>query len=183
MIGRASLALAGLAALCLTACQAPPAPPAPTPAPPEPVARPAPAPVPAKPPETASRPTPAPPAVVEPMVSSASSVDGFKRDFAARVLRMNPHLIFDGRLPEMLYAVVVLEVTVNASGHPTRVNVMRTPGYARELGTVAADSVRRAAPMQPAAAVLRGARELTFTETWLFREDGKFQIRTLAGRQ
>lgn len=139
-------------------------------------------------PSTPQRPGPttAPPPGVPstpPSQSSATNLDGYKRDFARRVIATSSHLTFTGKLPEVLHAVVVMQITVNTAGQATRVTVMRTPDYARELGQVAADTVRRATPLPiPARALMRGS-ELQFTETWLFRANGTFQMRALADPQ
>jgi protein TonB len=57
--------------------------------------------------------------------------------------------------------------------------VLRSNGI-RSLERRAIQSVRAAAPLPiPAAGLLRrGAADIT--ETWLFRDDGRFQVRTLA---
>ena len=66
---------------------------------------------------------------------------------------------------------------VDDRGQATRVNVMRTPDHARHLGKVAVDTVRRAGPYgAPSRDLLAGKRELVFTETWLFRDDERFQF-------
>ncbi len=103
---------------------------------------------------------------------------------AGQILKINQSRTFEGRPPHFLKAVVVLQIAVDDAGRPTRVNVMRTPDHARHLGRVAADTVRRAGPFSaPDRSLLAGKRELVLTETWLFRDDERFQIRSLAQEQ
>jgi protein TonB len=75
-----------------------------------------------------------------------------------------------------------LQIAVDAGGQPTRVAVLRSNGYT-ELDRIAVQSVRRAAPLpHPSRFIMHGGG-LEYTETWLFRDDGRFQIRTLAQPQ
>ena len=95
----------------------------------------------------------------------------YQRDFAEKVARVNRDAIADS-LPDMLKSVVVLNVAIDSRGNLTDVSVRRSNGYT-ELEQRAMQSVRRAAPF-PAP-----GESLSFLETFLFRDDGRFQIRTL----
>lgn len=97
--------------------------------------------------------------------------EAYKRDVASRIAQANQGAIADA-LPDMLKSVVVLNVAVDPGGHLTEVSVRRSNGY-RELEDVALESVRRAAPFPPP------GRAVAFLETFLFRDDGSFQLRTL----
>lgn len=114
--------------------------------------------------------------------STAASLDGYKRDAARRIYFSNRTLLFDGAPPPVLKSLVVLSIRTDAAGKPTRVAVLRSNGY-RDLEQRAIRSVHDAAPLPvPRASVLhKGAVE--YVETWLFRDDGRFQIRSLAVAQ
>jgi periplasmic protein TonB len=159
-----------LVALLLAACGAPtpPAPEKPAAPPPAPVAL-----VPAPPgPPQATAPTLPPP---------RTPLDAYKRDVAQRILSANAAQIFEGRPPEILEAVVVLQFTIERSGTLTGLKTLRSRHPAQEK--VALASVRAAAPFPaPPTALLRSSR-VEVAETWLFRDDGKFQIRSLAEPQ
>ena len=157
-----------LAALLVAACGAP-TPPAPEkPAAP---AAPAPAPAPSAPPQAAVPALPPP----------RTPLDAYKRDVAQRILSANAAHTFEGRPPETLQAVVVLQFTIERSGTLTGLKTLRSRHPAQEK--VALASVRAAAPFPaPPVALLRSSR-VEVAETWLFREDGKFQIRSLAEAQ
>jgi len=131
-------------------------------------------------------PTAPPPAAVivpvappPPLKSSASTVDGYKRDVAMEIHRANPQHLFEGVPPPVLKSIIVLSITVDSKGQPTRIEVFRSNGYT-ELDELAMQSVRRTAPLPYPNGVLTNAGTLQFTESWLFRDDGRFQIRTLA---
>jgi protein TonB len=154
-----------LAVLLVAACGAP------TPPAPEKPAAPPPAPV-----------APAPPqAAVPKLPPPRTPLDAYKRDVAQRILSVNAARTFEGRPPEILQAVVVLQFTIERSGTLTGLKTLRSRHPAQEK--VALASVRAAAPFPaPPAALLRSSR-VEVAETWLFRDDGKFQIRSLAEPQ
>lgn len=130
---------------------------------------------PAQPPRSAARAAPAP--RQEPVIP-ALTLDGYKRAFAAQVARASPE-VFEDPVPEMLKSVVVLDITIGHDGRLQRVAVRRSNGY-RALENLAMDSVRRAAPFAaPSFAVRRADGSVNFLETFLFRDDGRFRIRSL----
>ena len=167
------LGIAALAAL-LTACPAvdrTPTP-APTPAPPS-------SPAPSRPPVIT--PAPAPTPVPGPRASTAATLDGYKIDLARRIHQVYAARIFPGKPPEVLHAIVVLQMVIDASGTPSNVRILRTPSYAQDQARFAVQSVYAAGPLpRPTATVLGRGRSIEFTESWLFRTDGTFQIRSLA---
>jgi protein TonB len=158
-----------LAALLVTACGAPtsPAPEKPAAPPPAPAVAPA--------------PPAAPQAAVPKLPPPRTPLDAYKLDVAQRILSANAAHTFEGRPPEILQAVVVLQFTIERSGTLTGLKTLRSRHPAQEK--VALASVRAAAPFPaPPVALLRSSR-VEVAETWLFRDDGKFQIRSLAEPQ
>ena len=115
-------------------------------------------------------------------VSNARTLDEYKAEVAHAVLHANADHTFIGQLPEMLKSVVVLRVSIDRNGFPYQVTLMRSNGF-KELEARAIQSVRAGALPRPNSAVAGGGGTVSFMETWLFRNDGKFQIRTLAGPQ
>jgi len=106
------------------------------------------------------------------------TTDGYKREFAEQVARASPE-VFAEPIPEMLKSVVVLEITIDRSGALRRATVRRSNGY-KALENLALESVRRAAPYAaPPWTVRNSDGSLTFLETFLFRDDGRFRILSL----
>jgi len=166
-----------IATLILAACGSP----APAPAPTPPVASGAlPAPVVTPPVETIDV-RPATPSTA-PKVRLAAldpALEDWKRTAAEKVYAVNRAQLFDGRPEHLLRAVIVVEVTVDREGRVTRSRILRSPGIA-SLDSVALVSLKAASPLPapPSKLVARGP--LVFSETWLFRKDGRFQLRSLA---
>lgn len=102
---------------------------------------------------------------------------------AQRIHDANGAKIFEGRPPHLLKAVVVLELTVDGDGRVQRTAVMRTPSHARDLGNEAIRTVHAAAPLPPPPRAMLNRGSVRFMETWLFRQDDRFQVRTLAEPQ
>jgi protein TonB len=152
----------GLLSLLLGACQKTPprAPPAPT------VAGMAAAPAPA----------PKPPAPMH-------TVDDYKVLVAQQILDANPKITFSGRLPPMLPAIVVVDISVDRDGDLRKVEVKRSRN--KEASKVALAAVKRVegAFPKPLHLLKRSHKTLDFSETFLFNEHFHFQLRTLAGPQ
>jgi protein TonB len=107
-----------------------------------------------------------------------SPLDRYKRDIAREILRVNAARTFDGAPPPLLRAVVVLQLTIDGTGAVTGIRTLRTRDD--ELAAVATKSVRATAPLPaPPRELLRQGR-VQVAETWLFRDDGRFQVRSLA---
>lgn len=146
---------------------------------PEPAPAPAPAPAPSAPaapavPAPATAPAPAPSAS-----SGARSVEEYKRDFANHLHQTSAEQIFAGAPPNLLRSVIVMSVALDTSGNVVSARVLRDNGDADTVRS-AVDSVRRGAPYPRPLARMFNRGRLEFTETWLFRDDGRFQLRTLA---
>lgn len=110
--------------------------------------------------------------------SAPPTLDNYKVDVARQIAGASAE-VFDEPLPEMLKSVVVLDVTIGRDGRLLRVAVLRSNGY-KALEARALESVRRAAPFAaPAASVRRADGTVNFLETFLFRDDGRFRIRSI----
>ncbi|HZE61748.1 MAG TPA: hypothetical protein VE085_14460 [Burkholderiales bacterium] len=106
------------------------------------------------------------------------SLDDYKRIVAQRIAAASGDT-YSEPVPEILKSVVVLEITLDQAGAPLEVAVYRTNGY-EDLAQRAITRVVDAAPFAaPAAALLQGDGSVSFLETFLFREDDTFQLRSL----
>ncbi len=121
--------------------------------------------------------TPPSPPASNPVISPLT-LAGYKKALAERIARSSPES-FDEPVPEVLKSIVVLDITIGRDGGLARIAVRRSNGY-KVLENLAMDSVRRAAPFPaPAWSVRRADGTVNFLETFLFRDDGRFQIRSL----
>lgn len=115
--------------------------------------------------------TPPPPAPLP-------TVDDYKLGVAKRIVAASPDT-YSTPVPEVLKSIVVLEITVDPDGAPLEVAALRTNGY-EDLTLRAITSVVDASPFAaPAPALLAGGESLSFLETFLFRDDDTFQLRSM----
>ena len=117
-----------------------------------------------------------------PRESEARTLDGYKRDAARRIYFRSIGKLYDGLPPPLLKSIVVLSIEIDAQGAVKQVKLIRSNGY-RDLEQRAMQSVRDAGPLPiPRESLLKRGR-LEYYETWLFRNDDRFQIRSLAEPQ
>lgn len=95
---------------------------------------------------------------------------------AQRMVAANPSITYTGGVPDMLLAIPVLEIELNADGSVRRIEVLRPPRQATDTVQIAADAVRRAAPFGD---VSKLPRPWKFVETFLFDDQRRFKPRTL----
>lgn len=101
-----------------------------------------------------------------------SSLDVYKRIVALDIVQSTPGAYCQPG-EEMLKSVVILELQISADGALLGTSVVRSNGHP-ELAQVALDSVKAAAPFAPP-----GSEQVQFLETFLFRQDDCFLIRSL----
>jgi protein TonB len=110
------------------------------------------------------------------------ALDAYKTQVAHQVVRQNPGQTFSGPLPEMLPAVVVLNITVDRDGHLTDVAVQRSRDP--NASKVALASMQRSGDLpKPDSLLANNSDALTFSETFLFNAQYRFQLRSLARPQ
>jgi hypothetical protein len=103
--------------------------------------------------------------------------DEYKLRAAQRITQANPSETFSGALPESLASIPVLQVQLNADGSIRSIDVLRTPRFHPHTLQLATQAIRRAAPFGPVGHL---PRPWQFSETFLYNDDFKFQLRTLA---
>ena len=161
---------------------APPAqvqPPLPTPAP-APVTSPPP-PVPAPKPPPAPSPAPVPPSSTEtaPVLQSlATHPNDYRQDAARHLYHHYSHRIYKGKLPPLLKAVGVVDVVVGPKGQVLKITWWRAPRHADVTQEI--ENLILSAGPYPAPVKLRN---VTYTETWLWHDSGRFQLDTLTEGQ
>lgn len=108
-----------------------------------------------------------------------AALQSYRQDAARHLYALNSQRIYHGMLPPMLYAVGVLQLEIDRQGRIRRLHWMRAPRHAPEVIAEIERTVRAAAPF-PAPARLD---KITYTETWLWDQSGKFQLDTLTEGQ
>jgi protein TonB len=121
--------------------------------------------------------TPSPP----PPTSTPMGLDDYKTQVARHVIEHNPEHNFTGTLPPLLPAIVVLRITVDRDGQVQDVFVQRSRDP--DASAVALAALRRSVPLPSPRAVPEGADGLTFSETFLFADSDRYQLRSLAPQQ
>jgi hypothetical protein len=95
---------------------------------------------------------------------------------ARRMVAANSSGTYMGTVPDVLLAIPVLEIELNADGSVRRIVVLRKPGQAPDTTQLAMDAVHRAAPFGN---VSHLPKPWKFSETFLFDDQRRFKPRTL----
>jgi protein TonB len=127
--------------------------------------------------------TPAPKTeVLKDQAAIAAATDAYKKELAQKIAQASTDRMFAEQPQALLRSVVVLEFTVDADGKLLK-SAVRRSNHDPETEAAALASLRDAAPLpKPPAALLNGGK-LELHETWLFNNDGRFQIRSTAQPQ
>ena len=110
--------------------------------------------------------------------SEAETEQAYKLDAAKHLYASYPMRVFKGRLPPLLYGVMIVDTEIDAQGHILDVRVRRPPA-APEVGPWVVAMIRKAGPF-PAPAKLGKA---VYTDIWLVHKSGNFQLDTLTEGQ
>ncbi|WP_258002396.1 TonB family protein [Burkholderia sp. WAC0059] len=112
-----------------------------------------------------------------------AALDRYRLAVAERIVERSPSRVFAGNPQAMLRSLVVVAFTVDGRGQIVASSVYRTNGD-DEANHTALSTLRRAGPLPPPPPQLLNARgQIELMEDWLFDDDGKFQLRTLASPQ
>ncbi|MBO9650651.1 MAG: hypothetical protein J7605_19270 [Variovorax sp.] len=114
-----------------------------------------------------------------PTPSNAPTARDYRKDAARYIYQLNKTRIYEGKLPPMLYAVGTLQVELDGGGKVMSMHWMRAPTHAPEVIAEVEKAVLEASPF-PAPTKLG---KVTWTDTWLWDEDGHFQLDTLSEGQ
>ncbi|MBP7665550.1 MAG: energy transducer TonB [Burkholderiaceae bacterium] len=110
--------------------------------------------------------------------SEADNDLAYRRDAARHIYASYPMRIYKGRMPPLLYGVMIVDTEVDAQGQILDVRVRRPPA-APEVGPWVVAMIRKAGPF-PAPAKLGKA---VYTDIWLVHKSGNFQLDTLTEGQ
>lgn len=107
-----------------------------------------------------------------PPPEAVSSMDEVKVLAAMRMVAAHPDSSYEGKPPEPLLAIPVLEIELHADGSVRNITVIREPRQAKDTIQLAVDIVKRAAPYGN---VSRLKKPWKFVEVFLFDDDRRFK--------
>jgi hypothetical protein len=121
---------------------------------------------------------PAPSTGTAPGVSVAVAETDYKKDAARHVYASYPMRVYRGKLPPLLFGVMITETRLDETGAVLDVSVVRPPA-AKEVAPWVVELIKRASPF-PAPSRL-GA--VSVKEIWLVDKSGLFQVDSLTEGQ
>ena len=125
----------------------------------------------------AAVPTPLQPA--EQRSSEAEIAKEYRIDAARHIYAAYPMRVMRGKLPPLMYAMMITETEIDATGNVVNVVVVREPAAAKEVTPWVVAMIRRAGPF-PAPVKMGGVK---YFEVWAVDKSGLFQLDTLSEGQ
>ena len=124
---------------------------------------------------------PAPLLPATPVSSEAEDATAYRIEAAKHIYAAYRARVHKGKLPPMMYAVMITETEVDAAGQVVQVKVVRPPAAAQEVTPWVMSLIRRAAPY-PAPVKMAGG-SASWREIWLVDKTGTFQVDSLTEGQ
>ncbi|NVM88603.1 hypothetical protein FHT32_002251 [Variovorax sp. SG517] len=113
------------------------------------------------------------------ITAQTPAVRTYRKIGARHIYNKYASRIYKGKLPPLVYAVVVVETDIDATGKVVNVTFSRTPSHAPEVAPMIAEMIKAASPL-PNPGKLGGH---TYVDTWLWDRSDKFQIDSLTQGQ
>jgi hypothetical protein len=113
------------------------------------------------------------------ITAQTPEVRTYRKLGARHIYTTYPKRIYKGKIPPLVYAVVVTETDIDEAGRVKGVYFERTPEQAPEVPPMIAAMIKEASPFPNPGKI--GAH--TYVETWLWDKSGKFQLDTLTQGQ
>ncbi len=111
-----------------------------------------------------------------------ASLTVYKQALANHIAARHGSKMYSGQPQALLRSVVVVKYVVDNDGRLLRSEIMRS-NRDRTAESIALSTLRSSAPFPPPASHLLKRGRLELAETWLFNDDGRFQLRSTAQRQ
>ena len=113
------------------------------------------------------------------ITAQTPAVRAYRKTGARQIYKAYPQRIYKGKIPPLVYAVVVVETDIDAEGNVKNVTFSRVPSHAPEVPGKIAELIKAASPL-PSPGRLGGH---TYVDTWLWDRSDKFQIDSLTQGQ
>lgn len=121
------------------------------------------------------------PTCKEPVASQQDVEREFRIDASRHLYSCFPMRVYRGKLPPLLYGVMMVETELDPQGNVVDVSVIRRPA-ADEVGPWVVAMIKKASPF-PAPAKLAASGNVKFVETYFVDKSGLFQTHTLTEGQ
>jgi periplasmic protein TonB len=121
------------------------------------------------------------PSCKEPAASTQDVEREFRIEASRHLYGCYPMRVFRGKLPPLLYGVMMVEVELDPQGNVVDVGVIRKPA-ADEVAPWVIAMIKRASPF-PAPTRLAASGNVKFMETYFVDKSGLFQTHTLTEGQ
>ncbi|PIF77758.1 hypothetical protein CLU95_4937 [Variovorax sp. 54] len=109
------------------------------------------------------------------ITAQTPAIRTYRKTGARHIYKAYASRIYKGKIPPLVYAVVVVETEIDANGKITNVTFSRVPSHAPEVPPMIADLIKATSPL-PSPGKLGGH---TYVDTWLWDKSGKFQLDSL----
>ncbi|MDP9893258.1 hypothetical protein J2W32_001440 [Variovorax boronicumulans] len=109
------------------------------------------------------------------ITAQTPAVRAYRKTGARHIYKAYANRIYKGKIPPLVYAVVVVETDIDADGKVTNVSFSRVPSHAPEVPPMIAELIKATSPL-PSPGKLGGH---TYVDTWLWDKSGKFQLDSL----
>lgn len=115
-----------------------------------------------------------------PRESAAEIEKEYRIDAARHIYAAYPMRVYRGKVPPLIYSVMVVETEIDVTGQVLNVVVVRKPA-ADEVAPWVVAMIRRAAPFPPPTRMPGGS--VRYIDIWLVDKSGLFQVDTLTEGQ
>jgi len=109
------------------------------------------------------------------ITAQTPAVRAYRKTGARKIYNTYAKRIYKGKIPPLVYAVVVVETDIDAQGNVRNVTFSRVPSHAPEVPPMIAELIKGASPL-PNPGRLGGH---TYVDTWLWDRSGNFQLDSL----
>ncbi|BEP56257.1 MULTISPECIES: hypothetical protein [Variovorax] len=109
------------------------------------------------------------------ITAQTPAIRTYRKTGARHIYKAYASRIYKGKIPPLVYAVVVVETEIDANGKVTNVTFSRVPSHAPEVPPMIAELVKATSPL-PSPGKLGGH---TYVDTWLWDKSGNFQLDSL----
>jgi hypothetical protein len=122
------------------------------------------------------------PTCKEPQPSQQEVEREFRIDASRHIYNCFPMRVYRGKLPPLLYGVMMVEIELDAQGNVVDLGVIRRPA-ADEVSPWILAMIRRASPFPAPARLAANGGKARFIETYFVDKSGLFQTHTLTEGQ